>query len=80
MKGLKLPDVWVMNSLKWGSVAIVAIALFIGTYAALTDPSGPVLRYWGRYTSWLERKLRLMFIFVPGRHIGYGQLAALGAR
>ncbi|MFO0664386.1 MAG: type II secretion system F family protein [Polyangiaceae bacterium] len=77
MKNLKLPDVWAMNLLKWGPVLIIGVALFIGTYSALTDPSGPVLRYWNRYMSWLERKLRLMFIFDLSTKIGYGQIAAL---
>lgn len=74
----KIPNVWVMNGLKWGPILIIGLAIFFGTYSALTDPSGPVLRYWTRYISWLERKLRLMFIFEMGKKIGYGQIAALG--
>lgn len=74
----KIPSVWILNAFKWGPVLIIGLALFIGTYSALTDPSGPILRYWTRYISWLERKLRLMFIFEMGVKIGYGQIAALG--
>ena len=78
MKGFRLPEPWGMYLMKWGPVLVIGAALFIGTYSALTDPSGPVLRYWTRYVSWLERKLRLMFIFEMGKKIGYGQIAALG--
>jgi tight adherence protein B len=59
-----------------GSGAIV-LGLFIGTWAAAADPSSLGYRYYARYTSWLERKLRPMFIFTPGRFIVMGQVAAI---
>lgn len=59
-----------------GNVAVV-LGLFVGTWSALSDQSSFPYRMWARYTGWLERKLRPMFIFVPGRHIAAGQLGAL---
>lgn len=61
-------------SLKWSGIGIIVFALFIGTWAAAADQSGFVYRYSARYVASLERKLRPMFIFTPGRHIAWGQL------
>ncbi len=65
------------QSLKWASLGVTSFALFIGTWAAAADQSGPIYRYAARYTASLERKLRPMFIFTPGRLIAYGQCAAM---
>jgi tight adherence protein B len=62
---------------KWAGTGLLALALFIITLAAFGDHNSLIYRYWARYTSSLERKLRPMFIFTPGRVIAYGQLAAL---
>lgn len=62
--------------LKWASLGVTSFALFVGTWLAAADESGPVYRYAARYTASLERKLRPMFIFTPGRVIAYGQVAA----
>src|SRR5205814_2343492 len=64
------------QSLKWASLGVTSFALFIFTWLAGADESGPVYRYSARYTASLERKLRPMFIFTPGRQIAYGQCAA----
>ncbi|HVJ94729.1 MAG TPA: type II secretion system F family protein [Labilithrix sp.] len=61
------------QTLKWASLGVTTVAIFGGTWAAATDHSGPIYRYMSRYTASLERKLRLMFIFTPGRRIVYGQ-------
>ena len=66
----------VTHQLKWASLGVTAFALFVGTWAAAADQSGVVYRYAARYTASLERKLRPMFVFVPGRWIVYGQVAA----
>ena len=65
------------QSLKWASLGVTSFALFAGTWLAAADQSGPVYRYAARYTASLERKLRPMFIFTPGRTIAYGQCAAI---
>jgi tight adherence protein B len=53
------------------------VAMFVLILAAFGDRNSLVYRYWARYTSTIERKLRPMFIFTPGRVIAAGQLAAL---
>ena len=65
------------QSLKWASLGVTSFALFVGAWSAAADQSGPVYRYAARYTASLERKLRPMFIFTPGRLIAYGQCAAM---
>ncbi|MBX3225728.1 MAG: type II secretion system F family protein [Labilithrix sp.] len=62
--------------LKWASLGVTSFALFVGTWLAAADQSGPVYRYSARYTASLEQKLRPMFIFTPGRLIAYGQCLA----
>ena len=61
----------------WLALLCIAIALFGVAWSATVFETSPVWRAWGRYTVGLERKLRLMFIWTPGRVIGLGQLAAL---
>ena len=59
------------------SALCVAIGLFGMAWAATENETSPVWRYWARYTVGMERKLRPMFIWTPGRVIGLGQFAAL---
>jgi tight adherence protein B len=65
------------QGLWWMSVVCVAIGLFGAAWAATSSAESVLWRYWARYTASLERKLRPMFIWTPGRVIGLGQLAAL---
>jgi tight adherence protein B len=55
--------------------------LFLGLLGALTlivgDAEGLPRRTWARYVVYLERKLRLMFIWTPGDHIAAGQAGAI---
>ncbi len=67
------PDL-VSSLLKWAGLLSIFIGLLIGSWAAVADTHGPVMRYWQRYCASLERKLRLMFIWTPGRHIAIGQI------
>jgi tight adherence protein B len=62
---------------KWGGIGLVALGIFILIAAAFGNHDSEVYRYWARYTSSLERKLRPMFIFTPGRFIAFGQLGAM---
>jgi tight adherence protein B len=64
------------QTLKFASLAALGAALFGATWAAAADETGFVYRYANRYVGSLERKLRLMFIFTPGRYIAWGQVAA----
>jgi len=61
----------------WTSLALIAAGLFGMAWSATASETSIVWRYWSRYTVSLERKLRLMFIWTPGRIIGLGQFAAL---
>lgn len=65
-----------MNALKWAGVGVTTFALFLGTWGAASDQSGPFYRYSARYVASLERKLRPMFVFTPGRYIAWAQLVA----
>ena len=62
---------------KWGGMGLIGLGIFIVVAAAIGDRDSVLYRYWARYTSSLERKLRPMFIFTPGRMIAGGQLAAV---
>jgi tight adherence protein B len=73
----KVGDVAPMTEmLKWASAGVTGLGLFAGTWAAAADRSGPAYRYWARYNSLLEQRLRPMFIFIPGEKITFGQLGA----
>lgn len=63
--------------LRYFALMLVFVGLFFGTWSAVADQDGPVYRMWIRYTSTLERKLRPMFIFTPGRVIALGQVLAV---
>lgn len=62
--------------LKWGGVALIFLGLLIGAFASTADRQGVVMRYWARYCTSLESKLRLMFIWTPGSQIALGQVVA----
>jgi tight adherence protein B len=62
---------------KWAGIGLVLLGLFIGLWAAVSDEQGPMRRYWQSYVVFLERKLRLLFIWTPGHVIATGQLAAM---
>jgi tight adherence protein B len=61
----------------WVSLFLIGMGIFGTVWACTAQDSSFVWRYWGRYTVGLERKLRPMFIWTPGRVIGLGQFAAL---
>ena len=65
------------HAMWWAALTFVALGLFGMAWAATASEESVVWRYWARYTVSLERKLRPMFIWTPGRVIGLGQFAAL---
>ncbi len=70
----KLADVAPLTDLfKWGAIVASTLGLFVVTWSLASDPSSLAYRWYVRYTSMLERKLRPMFIFTPGRVIALGQ-------
>jgi tight adherence protein B len=64
-----------VDVLRWSSLGVIALALFIGTWSMTSDESGLPYRYWARYCGSLERKMRAMFVFTPGRLLALAQLA-----
>lgn len=62
-------------TMKWSSIGVISFSIFAMVWAAAADQSGFIYRYSARYIASLERKLRPMFIFTPGRHIAWGQFA-----
>ena len=66
-----------VDFLRWSSLGVIAFALFIGTWTMVADESGLPYRYWGRYCASLERKMRSMFNFTPGRLIALSQLGVM---
>lgn len=62
---------------KWVGFLMVLGAVFIASWASAADPSSVPMRTFTRYCLFLERKLRLMFVWTPGAHIALGQFAAV---
>lgn len=62
--------------IKWGGILVLFLAIFVVAWALISDRQSFLLRHWARYCSYLERKLRLMFIFTPGRYVALGQVGA----
>ncbi len=58
-------------------MVLIGLATFVSLFSMLSDPQGPVLRYWDIYVGSLERKMRLMFMFKSGATIAYWQIAGL---
>jgi tight adherence protein B len=63
--------------LKYGGIGLTGLGVFLTMWALMSDGTGIIWRYWGRYTSFLERKLRAQFIWTKGGHIALGQVVAL---
>jgi tight adherence protein B len=66
-----------LRLLKYGGLALVFVGLLIGFALVIADAEGLPRRLWARYVVFLERKLRLMFIWTPGAHIAGGQAGAI---
>ena len=62
--------------LKWTGLGLLIFALALGAFLLTSRAESPVWRVWNRYTFYLDRKLRLMFIWTPGSTIALGQLGA----
>lgn len=63
-------------SSKYGGLVLIGLALTGLAWGAMGDKESALMRYWARYCTFLERKLRLMFIFTPGSRVALGQLGA----
>lgn len=71
------PAVERIQIFKWAGLGLILLGLFIGLWVAVSDEQGPLRTYWQSYVVFLERKLRLLFIWTPGSVIATGQIVAM---
>ena len=64
---------------KYGGVGLVFVGLFAAMVLVVGDAEGLPRRLWARYVVFLERKLRLMFIWTSGDAIATAQALAIAA-
>jgi tight adherence protein B len=64
-------------ALKWLSCGVLALGLFGAVFSVASDRQSLPYRYAALYNAYLERRLRSMFITVPGRTIALGQTLAM---
>lgn len=64
---------------KWGGFALIVFGLLVAALFVVGNDQSVVMRQWARYCAFLERKLRLMFIWTSGRTIALAQLAGMFA-
>jgi tight adherence protein B len=63
--------------IKWAGISLLFFGLGAMTLFVASDPQNFVLRGIQQYTVYLERKLRLLFVWTPGRVIVFAQVAAI---
>jgi tight adherence protein B len=66
-----------LRPFKYGGLALIFVGLFAASLSMLLDAEGAPRRLWARYVVFLERKLRLMFIWTSGDLIAAGQVAGI---
>lgn len=66
-----------LRLLKYAGFSLLILGLVIALALIIGDAEGMPRRLWARYVVFLERKLRLMFVWTPGDHIAGGQLAGM---
>lgn len=64
---------------KWVGLGLVFVGLFVLLLAAITNTDDAPRRLWQQYVSYLDRRLKLLFIWTPGRVIATGQMLAFFA-
>jgi len=62
---------------KYGGMALLVLGLFVALVLVIGDAEGIPRRLWSRYVVFLERKLRLQFIWTRGDTIAGAQAAAI---
>jgi len=65
------------HTYKWLGISLLTAAVFAVAWLLITDTQGIAYRYWAKYVGELDRKLRSMFLWTPGKHIAYGQAAGM---
>lgn len=74
---MRLLDVLSLSALRASAMGLLIVALFVITFSLLADPTSALWKYWGRYTSTIERRLRAQFIWTRGRNVALTQAGAL---
>lgn len=64
-------------AMRWLAMGLVTFAVVLAAWSQAADETSLPYRSYVRYTSLIERKLRGMFVFVPGRRIALAQAAAM---
>jgi tight adherence protein B len=67
------------DALKWSGIALLGAGAFGTSWLTVRHKDGLPYRGWARYVSFLETKLRLMFLNTSGHLIAAGQVATLVA-
>jgi tight adherence protein B len=68
-----------LKLLKWAGLGLFGVGLFAALWLIIADPESPPRRYWTQYVVYLERKLRLLFIWTSGTSIATGQVVGIFA-
>jgi tight adherence protein B len=63
--------------IKWGSVALITIALFVVTYVSIADRESASRRAYERYLALLARQQRKIFVFSPPETVVVGQIVGV---
>lgn len=66
-----------LNLLRALALGALVLAMLVLALALFADETSFVWRYWNRYTSSLERRLRAQFIWTRGRNVALVQLGAI---
>ena len=64
---------------KWVGLGLVFVGLFVLLLTAITNTDNAPHRLWQQYVGYLDRRLKLLFIWTSGRVIATGQMLALFA-
>ncbi len=64
---------------KLGGLSLLFVGLLAASFLVVGDAEGVPRRLWARYVAFLERKLRLMFIWTSGDTIATAQAAGIAA-
>ena len=62
---------------KYGGLALLFLGFAASLALVIGDAEGLPRRTWARYVVYLERKLRLMFVWTPGDRIASAQVAGM---
>jgi tight adherence protein B len=68
-----------MALLKWGGLGLLVLGVFVVAWIVILDPEGLPRRLWARYVVYLERRLRLLFIWTSGAAIATAQVLGIFA-